>query len=183
MGERALSRRNLFRRFVPEATEQLARTVQQELPEWRRPPGAVEEARFLDLCTRCDDCADACPHAAVHTLAAWVAIGAGTPVMVPDSRACHLCEGFPCAAACPTGALRVPETRLWKLGTVRLVTERCLPYMGPECGACAGLCPADAPALTLTLTRPAIDAETCVGCGRCIEACPTLPKAIELGDG
>ena len=100
--------------------------------------------------------------------------------MAPDKRACHLCEGFPCVAACETGALEMPPTPLWKLGTVRLVRERCLPFMGPECGACAGLCPPAAPALRLALTRPQIDQDTCVGCGRCIEACPTLPKAIEL---
>lgn len=183
MAERELSRRNLFRRFVPEATEEVTRKVRGDLgplPLRRRPPGAVDEARFLELCTRCSDCSEACPHYAVHALASWVGIGGGTPVMVPDQRACHLCEGFPCAAACETGALELPATPLWKLGSVRLVQERCLPFMGPECGACAGLCPPDAPALRLVLTRPSIERDVCVGCGRCIEACPTDPKAIEL---
>lgn len=184
--DRALNRRTLLRRFVPEATEGVAQKVSEVLPERaqpplrRRPPGAVEEARFLRLCTRCDLCVEACPPKAIHTLRNTAGIGGETPVMVPDSRACLMCEGFPCAAACPEGALEVPDNTVWKLGSAELVPEHCLPFMGPECGACAGLCPDDAPALTLRLGRPTLDADTCVGCGKCIEACPTTPKSIRM---
>ncbi|MCA9772736.1 MAG: 4Fe-4S binding protein, partial [Myxococcales bacterium] len=48
----------------------------------------------------------------------------------------------------------------------------------PECGACAGLCPTETPALRLTRGRPVVDDDACVGCGLCIEACPTSPKAL-----
>ena len=78
------------------------------LPIRRRPPGALPEETFLARCTACGDCIKACPHNAIHVLAEWVKPGTGTPVMVPDSRACHMCEGFPCAAACGEGALAQP---------------------------------------------------------------------------
>lgn len=169
-------------RLGPETAEHVGSSVREAtgspLPSRLRPPGALAEAQFLDRCTRCGDCADACPHYAVHTLADWVVPGGGTPVLVPDSRPCHLCTDYPCARACAEGALVAPEG-LWKLGHVRLSQARCLPFRGPECGACAGLCPEGVAGLTLKLGRPQIDIEECVGCGRCIEACPTNPPALE----
>ncbi|MEZ4468905.1 MAG: 4Fe-4S dicluster domain-containing protein [bacterium] len=177
-------RRRWLGGLLPRATEAVARVVSEEverrLPPRRRPPGAVGEALFLAGCTRCGDCVQACPHRAIFTLAAHVQPGAGTPVMVPDERPCHGCEGFPCAAACTPGVLEVPDGNTWKLGTFHVVTERCLPFRGPECGACGGLCPNDPPALTFRLGRPAIDPDRCVGCGLCKPACPVRPAALEL---
>ncbi|MCA9716137.1 MAG: 4Fe-4S dicluster domain-containing protein [Myxococcales bacterium] len=117
---------------------------------------------------------------AVHTLAEWVRPGAGTPVLVPESRACTMCEGFPCAAACPEPVLNVPEGPTWRLGVAKIVESRCLPFRGPECGACAGLCPSEVNALTMRRARPQIDPAECIGCGLCIQACPVKPSAIEL---
>ena len=91
-----------------------------------------------------------------------------------------MCDGFPCAVACEPNALVVPETELVRIGQVRIRVDLCFTFMGPECGACGGLCPTDPPALRIVGTQPRVDAEGCVGCGLCIEACPTLPKAIEL---
>ena len=55
----------------------------------------------------------------------------------------------------------------------------CLPYMGPECGACRGSCPVPN-ALIWAGERPSIQSEHCVGCGLCREVCVTLPNAIEI---
>jgi len=181
---RRLSRRDLFRRAAPETLEHVNVKLREELdiplPARRRPPGAVPEAEFLSLCTRCGDCVAACPHKAIHTLTAQAGLGADTPVMVPDSRACHMCEGFPCATACPEGALVTPSTRVVKLGTVTLDESTCLPFSGPECGACADWCPGGVRALTLKLGRPRVDGAACVGCGLCIVACPVEPAALRL---
>jgi MauM/NapG family ferredoxin protein len=148
----------------------------------RRPPGACDdEASFLALCTRCDLCIDACPHGAIlkFTDKAKPALR-NTPVMRPERRACEMCEGYPCAQACPEGALTVPAERLCRLGSVRIAAERCIAYMGPECGACVGICPDNVPGIRLLAWRPEVDSRTCVGCGRCIHACPTSPPAIEM---
>ncbi len=182
MAGRSLSRRAMLRGFLPEVTrhveEEIAKTAP---PPRRRPPGAVVEEKFLELCTGCTDCRQACPEAAIHSLAEWVVPGAGTPLMVPEDRPCLMCDGFPCVSACTTGALVMPETSVVRLGTVVLDPSICLPFMGPECGACARLCPEGASgALTMRLARPTIHADLCVGCGRCIEACPTSPKALTM---
>ncbi|TPV92882.1 MAG: 4Fe-4S dicluster domain-containing protein [Myxococcales bacterium FL481] len=177
---RGLLRGVLEREPAPSPAESTRARTTPGLPPRRRPPGAVAEALFLRQCDGCRDCVTACPHHAVYTLAEHVGIGAGTPVMLPHERACWMCTGFPCAQACPTDALTPPQGETWPLGTVRLVESRCLPFLGPECGACRGLCPAGVEALTIRNNRPVVDAVACVGCGKCIEACPVRPRALEL---
>ena len=179
-----VSRRAFFGRLFGKAAEE-AKSVPQrlevpDLPPERRPPGAVIEGLFLQRCTRCGDCVTACPERAIHTFAQDAGVRAGTPVMQPDKVACTMCEGFPCAAACPEEALVPPESATWFLGRVEVRTERCITWMGPECGACVGVCPGDLQAMRLERWRPFVDDTTCVGCGLCIAACPTSPKALEL---
>ncbi len=33
--------------------------------DWLRPPGAVDEALFLERCTQCGDCAKVCPYGSI----------------------------------------------------------------------------------------------------------------------
>jgi ferredoxin-type protein NapG len=179
-----LSRRALLGRMATKALDVAADAAQREVdrrfPPQRRPPGAAPEAAFLAECTRCGACAEACPHDAIHHFDEGSEGLAGTPVLVPDRRPCHQCEGFPCAAACPEPALQVPETATWSLGRARIVELRCIAWKGPECGACVDACPPAAPALRLERWRPHLDSEVCVGCGLCIERCPTSPRSIVL---
>lgn len=172
-----ISRRDFLRRR-PRADSPPPKRV---LPKRVRPPGAVAEADFLARCTACMECVTACPTNAIHTLAEHVQPGPGTPVMVLDARPCAMCEGFPCVAACPEQALLMPPTPAVRLALVDIDATRCLPYRGPECGACVGLCPAGAEGgLVLMRGRPVVDREICVGCGLCIAACVVSPAAISL---
>ncbi|MEZ4340441.1 MAG: 4Fe-4S binding protein [Sandaracinaceae bacterium] len=177
-------RRGWLMGLVPSLVDALAERVEERvlapLPRRRRPPGAVPEARFLALCTRCDACVEACPHGAVFRYVKTAGELARTPVLRPDRQACHMCEGFPCAAACETGALAVPTARAVSLGVVRIDEGRCFTFLGPECGACGGLCPTDRPAIVFSDSTPRLIDEHCVGCGLCIGACPTRPPAIEI---
>ncbi len=142
-------------------------------PPFPRPPGAAEEARFRALCDGCMDCAVACPHEAIGLL------DDGTPALDPNHRPCHLCPDLPCAAACPTGALaRVPAEALF-FGLAAIDRRACLPFSGPECGACRPACPVRAITLEQGV-RPVVDLDRCNGCGLCREACVVYDKAIRI---
>ena len=144
-----------------------------------RPPYALDETEFLNACTRCNQCIDACPHRVIFLLAD------GTPALDLLRKGCRLCRDWPCVTACEPGALKLPETgedlepALPRLAHATINTAACLPYSGPECGACAASCPVPG-ALLWHGSRPAINAETCPGCGLCREDCIVEPKAVEI---
>jgi ferredoxin-type protein NapG len=177
-------RRHWLKRLVPTALGALIEAVEQELernvPPRRRPPGAISEILFQSACTRCGKCAESCPHDSIFTYSTGSGIDSGTPVMLPDQRACRMCERFPCASACPSGALLAPKSATWSLGTVFVEEESCIAFQGPECGACAGLCPDGSDALKMLNRKPMVITDDCSGCGLCIEACPCSPSAIRL---
>ena len=178
-----LTRRQWLGQLGPAALDATAgaveRRINRSFPSQSRPPGCVPEPLFQALCTRCGACSEACPYGAVFVFVDGV--DAGTPVMRPEQRACHMCDGFPCASACAEGALVVPDSpEVCSLGSARIVERDCLPFAGPECGACADLCPPGVGALSISQRRPVIDTERCIGCGICIEACPCSPPTIVL---
>lgn len=66
-----------------------------------------------------------------------------------------------------------------KLATATINQQHCLPYSGPECGACEASCPVPG-ALVWDSQRPDIDNTVCVGCGLCRQACIMQPSAIDI---
>lgn len=63
-----------------------------------------------------------------------------------------------------------------KIARVFINTKTCMPYNGPECGACR-ICPVLG-AMIWDRDKPIIDNEICTGCALCREACIVEPKAI-----
>ena len=174
--------------------KQVSQVVIQEMNDkaaagaahWIRPPYALEELEFLLTCTRCDKCQQACPHNVIFLLPARPGTNvAGTPALDLLNRGCHLCPDWPCVQACEPGALKLPEMEDSEvpgppcLAGVAINPDVCLPYNGPECGACASSCPVPG-ALLWDGCKPHIDANTCSGCGLCREACITEPKAVDI---
>jgi ferredoxin-type protein NapG len=176
-----IDRRNFLRGRLPGNPAQAATPPIR----WVRPPFALEEAEFLTACTRCSGCIEACPHNIVFPLAATLGeTVVNTPALDLLHKGCHLCLDWPCVAACDPGALRRPQNADGApegpaLAWVQIDANACLAYLGPECAACQGSCPVPG-ALTFTGERPAIDADLCVGCGLCREACIVDPKAIVI---
>ncbi len=184
------SRRGFFRQVASKTGESLVREADRQVSRhaarWIRPPWALDELEFLLACTRCNACIEACPHQTIFPLPARLGVQfAGSPALDLTHKSCHLCEDWPCVAACEPGALRLPEQEedeplpLPKLARAEIDTEHCLPWQGPECGACAASCPQPG-ALHWENWKPVIDAALCIGCGQCREACIIEPRAIRV---
>lgn len=142
--------------------------------DWLRPPGAVEEPLFFDRCTRCNDCAEACPHGSIR----FDSLN-GTPVIFPDQVPCWLCEDFPCIAACETEALLgVSERTQVRMGLARVSHRVCT--AGEGCHACVSKCPTVALRMDFTNLRLVVESERCVGCGLCEHVCHTVNDHIAI---
>lgn len=142
-----------------------------------RPPGAIEETEFLTRCTRCNDCAAACPHQVLFPLGASKGMAAGTPSFDPVRAPCLLCEDLPCISACTTGAL-VREGAA-PMASVTIQHWDCLNALGAECRTCIERCPVEG-VLTFAAGRIRVNDATCTGCGACQHACPAPNNAVVL---
>ncbi|MBW1990115.1 MAG: 4Fe-4S binding protein [Deltaproteobacteria bacterium] len=155
-----------------------------------RPPGAVSEDVFSDLCVRCGSCVRACPTGGI--VAAGPAHGARmfqTPILSGRDGGCdYLCNA--CTAVCPTGALSplsLEAKQKAKIARVDLDRRLCLPFSrGYACLCCFAACPTGAVRLEPSgralpwgdpLFYPKVDQQACIGCGLCQAACPVA------GDG
>lgn len=197
-----LDRREFFRRGLTKAAavavDAAEASVEVRARQWVRPPFALPELDFLISCSRCGDCVEVCPTGVIFPLSGkYGATVVGTPAMDLANKACLMCNDWPCVTACEPRALRLPlvpaavnegaeggqepaeasEFPLPRLARARIDTSSCLPYLGPECGACSHSCPVPG-ALLWDGPKPRIDPEICTGCGACRVACITEPKSV-----
>ncbi len=70
---------------------------------WLRPPGARPEEEFVSICSRCGNCAHACPVQAIKLDHGGARAG-GVPYIDPDVSACVMCDGLFCMTQCPSSA-------------------------------------------------------------------------------
>lgn len=199
LDSKAMARRAFFTRGAEKVAQNtaqlLAKKVEENAAHWIRPPFAIDEINFLLSCTRCDACIEACPHDVIFPLPARLgAQVVATPVMDLLNRSCHLCEDWPCVNVCEPQALTLPEKKSektpeklpedgddvvpqWpKIARAFINSKTCMPYNGPECGACR-ICPVPG-AMIWNGDKPLIDDAVCTGCALCREACIVDPKAI-----
>lgn len=170
-----------------------------------RPPGSMEEEKFLDLCIRCGECFKVCPGPVLHPAGFEAGLEAlWTPVAVPSWAGCHQdCNA--CGQVCPTGAIRplpLEEKRKTPMGLAVVNTRTCLPHSGEQdCQLCFEECQAagydaiemrtislevgDVPEGVLSaaeleeagrIRAPFVKPEACVGCGLCEYRCHTVWK-------
>ena len=195
-----LDRRGFFRmgarKTAKTVIDMADKRAQERAKHFVRPPFAVPELEFLLKCTRCNDCITACPHDTVFSLTARLGVEVmATPALDLTHKACHLCADWPCITACKTGALALPlddkdqqdeQTEeqsaplpLPKLALAKIDQTSCLPFSGPECGACGSVCPVPN-AIEWDMTRPKINPAVCTGCALCRQSCITSPKSIKM---
>ena len=141
-----------------------------------RPPGAIEEQEFLARCTRCNDCANACPHQAIAPASAQFRQAAGTPRIDPNQQPCWLCDRMPCIEACQESAL-VPEAD--RMGQAQINLLDCLNALGTPCTVCVEQCPVEW-AIDFVKQKPRVDVGFCVGCGVCHYVCPAPNNAVRI---
>jgi|TARA_B100001964_G_scaffold210989_1_gene245883 ferredoxin len=191
LSEAAMKRREFLKQGVQKivgiASELAGEEAAMGAENWLRPPFAVKELDFLLNCTRCDKCIKACPYEVLFKLPAHHGLQVvGTPAMDLLVRGCHMCRGWPCVTACEPGVLRLPDQdrapspEATKLARVTINTKICLPYLGPECGACAYACPVLGALEWEDGLRPVIKQDVCTGCALCREACIVNPKAVDV---
>ena len=179
-----MERREFFQQGARQAARAVVRMAgaraENRARNWLRPPHARPELEFLLACTRCGDCIAACPHDVIFSLPARYGIeAAGTPALDLANRGCRLCDGWPCVAACEPNALELTEAAP-NLATLTIDPNLCLPYAGPECGACKDSCPIPGALEWQGGIKPSINPDLCTGCAQCREACITDPKSITL---
>ena len=142
-----------------------------------RPPGAIDEAGFLDACTRCAECITACPHDAVRLAPDRFRIARATPIIDPAIQPCLMCDDTPCIDVCPTDALLPTQPRA--IASATILTWTCLAYQGGTCSICVEQCPVPG-AINMKRGRPEIDPTVCTGCGVCHHVCPAPENSVRI---
>jgi len=162
-------------------------------PRLIRPPGALEEKKFLRRCVKCGECMKVClTNGLQPTLWEAGVEGIWSPMLVPRIGYCEY-RCTLCGQVCPTGAIQklsLEEKARVKIGLAMIDVSRCLPYAhGQSCIVCEEVCPTPKKAVwfeiarihdregkTLTLKQPHVDLELCIGCGICEARCPVLGR-------
>jgi len=149
-----------------------------------RPPGAVEEDLFLARCLRCGRCLEVCPTGAITLSGVEDGLMAvGTPTVDALRGPCEAfagrCDGLlPCVRSCPSGALQ--WGRGIKIGSAEIDRSLCIAWKrNGGCLVCKEVCPVPE-AIQVGEKKPHFNPDACIGCGRCVYACPAEPKALKV---
>lgn len=161
----------MSRPFDPSRRSLLRGRVRSE-PSPLRPPWALPEDAFIDLCHRCDACIEACPERILRH-----DDDRGHPRIDFTQGSCVFCRQ--CQQACPTSALSTIEPPRW----LARIGRDCLAERRIVCQSCAEQCEQGAIRFRLWIGgvgQPEVMSEACTGCGACVAPCPT--GAIEIID-
>ena len=163
-----------------------------------RPPGVESEKEFLEKCVRCGECMKVCPRNALYPdFDKGGLYGLFMPVLIPRLGYCEYNCNL-CGQVCPTGAipkLTLEEKKNSAIGLAAFDKNHCLPHAKKmNCIVCEEHCPIPEKAIRseivverdrngkkITLNKPYVVDELCIGCGICENKCPLEGKsAIEV---
>lgn len=150
---------------IPDQSRRALLRGQLRSREVVRPPGALPESEFLSLCTRCDECIDACEESIL------VRGDGGFPSIDFRRGGCTFCGT--CARACKPGAIVDAAFPPWSLKAN--IGKGCLEAKGVACRTCGDACEERAIRFRLLVGGRAelqLDREACTGCGLCVAICP-----------
>ena len=140
-----------------------------------RPPWANAD-RFLEQCTRCDECIRICPTSLLVKGSGGFPEADFTPGQSVEG--CNFCGQ--CVDVCLTHALRKDvDVSPWQ--QIALIGDACLAKQNVVCRTCGELCDVGAirfPPRLGGVSLPQLDAASCTGCGACLSDCPT--RAIRI---
>jgi MauM/NapG family ferredoxin protein len=166
-------------------------------PALIRPPGSINETKFLTRCIRCGLCMKVCPNNALHpTLLEAGAEGIFSPRLIPRIGYCEF-NCTLCGQVCPTGAITtlvLKEKQKTVIGIAFFDKNRCLPHAkGIPCIVCEEHCPTPDKAIkfrevqvfnpegkAVTIKQPYIRDSLCIGCGICENKCPVEGRAAVM---
>jgi len=160
-----------------------------------RPPGSLEEAKFLSQCVRCSKCIDVCPTSGLIPAlneGGWA--GLWSPRLLPRSGYCDYgCNS--CGSVCPTGAiakLELEAKRKTVIGKANIDRSKCIAWSNNDpCAVCVEFCPVRPKAILVreqkqidprtgepvVVPLPYVLKENCIGCGTCENGCPVVGQA------
>lgn len=159
-----------------------------------RPPGALDEEKFLGACVRCGLCVRDCPFDTLRLAELGENVANGSPYFIARDIPCEMCDDIPCIKACPTGALDHDLTNIddARMGLAVVVDqESCIAFQGLRCEVCFNICPVRGKAITLEMEHnvrsgkhalfiPVVHSDACTGCGKCEKACILEEAAIKV---
>ena len=150
-----------------------------------RPPGAISERAFLQACTRCDKCSNACPKDAIQRVPKKMGfLIMDTPYIDPLKVPCVMCTDLPCISACEDEALLpVPGGPAdVEMGYAILDKKKCQSYGHTFCQQCVIDCPVPGAITQNREQQPIFHKDICTGCGVCVRSCSTvnIPVAIKI---
>ena len=180
-------RRGFFKRGLARLFEPVAGYIERHVDLsaarlFLRPPGAIPERRFLEICFRCGNCVEACPVHAIKPLTVLDESLKKTPTINPNVAACVVCKTIECTRVCPSGALELlRDPKDIRMGLARVNYELCLRGKGEDCTVCVDKCPIGREAIRVYDDGLIEVFENgCVGCGVCQVHCPTQPRAVTI---
>ena len=139
-----------------------------------RPPWAVEESRFIELCSGCGECVNHCPTAILSKGRG------GLPVVDFHAGQCEFCAQ--CVSYCRTGALQSSQSQTDQPWQIKAhFSDQCLAFQSVVCRTCAEQCESQAIVFRLSPGRipwPELVLSHCNGCGACYAPCPTNAISI-----